>query len=855
SEDKTSKRTVLGSVEPQLTFEECESGRPCDSDYAFELRDVVRPNDHWAIHKFSNYDGIAYVSASLSRELDILRIEKTVLMNYGTDRSGVICRTYVLKTLVSETVAYNLDDAKQVLDRAESLHPCRGAGASSDFTYKNLTKKLEQQITHSDGLVFSVKCKGAVNQQGKWSQIVGVFATKGNVKGDILLKILMEATILVEQAGLFVDHITCDGAPWNRKMWKLAGVSASSKDINSTIQHPVDDKRKLHFISDFPHLLKCLRNGLLQKGFATPEGLVSVRPVREAYLRDSSVRTLKVMPNLTETHLEPNSFEKMRTTFAFQLFGPYVLRGLAFYKEEIEKKCGSIEATQVFFSRINRLIAVMTSRFRAEALRPTSSDAAFLSEFLEYLNDWEACNDDKRHFLSECTATGFRVTIANTLSLLKYLTESVGFKYMMTSRLSTDPVEHFFGIVRQSSGCNAHPSPDEFLITVNCLSFYNLAHSVDSANANPDMINALVTVHDRKGLKAAHRKIDELLSQGKLDEAESTIASMPAKLADHIDVSFFSFPKDADWKKRWIIAIKRDEGPFFTVTKFTKVCSRHFTEDNYLPNVAGNRRFLKQDAVPSIFAFSAPRPPPRKKPRNREPRNLVTATAPSEDERSTTADVSDVDICSPSTSVTNSIDDVVCGCACSLKISDLTEQLDVVTARVRALESEVKKKTEEVELFKSSFYKAERALEIAAQERSQLEKRLSRKFSVQWFRDSPDDINFYTGLPDYKAFMELFELLDPGENCENIKAWSRNYADCHTNAGRPHLLPAREQLFLVLVRLRLGLFEKDLAYRFQISLPTVSRLCTTWISFMYLQIGIFQYTSYNRRHRDQVRGA
>ncbi|KAL1442855.1 hypothetical protein MTO96_030589 [Rhipicephalus appendiculatus] len=306
---------------------------------------------------------------------------------------------------------------------------------------------------------------------------------------------------------------------------------------------------------------------------------------------------------------------------------------------------------------------------------------------------------------------------------------------------------------------------------------------------------------------------------------------------DGSKVSFFSFPKDADWKKRWIIAIKRDEGPFFTVTKFTKVCSRHFTEDNYLPNVAGNRRFLKQDAVPSIFAFSAPRPPPRKKPRNREPRNLVTATAPSEDERSTTADVSDVDICSPSTSVTNSIGDVVCGCACSFKISDLTEQLDVVTARVRALESEVKKKTEEVELFKSSFYKAERALEIAAQERSQLEKRLSRKFSVQCFRDSPDDTNFYTGLPDYKAFMELFELLDPGENCENIKAWSRNYADCHTNAGRPHLLPAREQLFLVLVRLRLGLFEKDLAYRFQISLPTVSRLCTTWISFMYLQIG------------------
>ncbi|KAH7976627.1 hypothetical protein HPB52_017027 [Rhipicephalus sanguineus] len=321
-EDKPSKRTVLLSVEPQLRFEDCESAR--QSDNAFELGDVVRPNDHWAMHNFCHYDGIAYVSASLSGEL--VSIEKTVLMNYGTDRSEVICRTYVRKTLVSEKVAYNLEDAKQVLDCAESLHPCRGAGRARDFTYDVLTKKLEQQISHSDGLVFSVTCKGAVKRQGfvdlgeftkpedkyqqcdhgmvimfvpfagKWSQIVGVFATKGN-------------------AGLFVDHITCDGAPWNRKMWKLAGVLASSKEINGAIQHPV-----------------------------------SVHPVREAYLRDRSVRTLKVMPNLTETHLEPNSFEKMRTTFAFQLFGPYVLRGLAFYKEDIERRCGSIEATQRFFS-------------------------------------------------------------------------------------------------------------------------------------------------------------------------------------------------------------------------------------------------------------------------------------------------------------------------------------------------------------------------------------------------------------------------------------------------------------------------------------------------------------------------
>jgi len=40
---------------------------------------------------------------------------------------------------------------------------------------------------------------------------------------------------------------------------------------------------------------------------------------------------------------------------------------------------------------------------------------------------------------------------------------------------------------------------------------------------------------------------------------------------------------------------------------------------------------------------------------------------------------------------------------------------------------------------------------------------------------------------------------------------------------------------LVLVRLRLGLFERDLAKCFNISTSTVCRICRTWIRFIYLR--------------------
>ena len=44
------------------------------------------------------------------------------------------------------------------------------------------------------------------------------------------------------------------------------------------------------------------------------------------------------------------------------------------------------------------------------------------------------------------------------------------------------------------------------------------------------------------------------------------------------------------------------------------------------------------------------------------------------------------------------------------------------------------------------------------------------------------------------------------------------------------------RVFLVLVRLRLGLFERDLADRFSTSVSTVSRICITWLNFLNLKL-------------------
>lgn len=76
---------------------------------------------------------------------------------------------------------------------------------------------------------------------------------------------------------------------------------------------------------------------------------VSIRPVREAYKIDANNVTLKAMPGITECHLNPNGFEKMRVSIAFQLFGARVLQAFHLYRNELDKIFGTINATQEFF--------------------------------------------------------------------------------------------------------------------------------------------------------------------------------------------------------------------------------------------------------------------------------------------------------------------------------------------------------------------------------------------------------------------------------------------------------------------------------------------------------------------------
>ncbi|XP_039306729.1 uncharacterized protein LOC120358080 [Solenopsis invicta] len=105
-------------------------------------------------------------------------------------------------------------------------------------------------------------------------------------------------------------------------MWDKFGVTAEE----ISVQHVVDPERRLYFLSDFPHLIKCFRNFFSKHNryddIWTPDGMVSLKHWYALLcIENLKAFNLRVNYKLTEHHVKPAYYQKMNDALAFQFFG------------------------------------------------------------------------------------------------------------------------------------------------------------------------------------------------------------------------------------------------------------------------------------------------------------------------------------------------------------------------------------------------------------------------------------------------------------------------------------------------------------------------------------------------------
>ena len=146
-----------------------------------------------------------------------------------------------------------------------------------------------------------------------------------------------------------------------------------------------------------------------------------------------------------------------------------------------------------------------------------------------------------------------------------------------------------------------------------------------------------------------------------------------------------------------------------------------------------------------------------------------------------------------------------------------------------SVQAEIRDLKEENEKLRTELSRAaeEHRRKIGPQKEGHIE-----RFGLQRFQGSDSDIRFYTSLPSYVILLAIFNYLKPLLSMlyHNDNQTLRTYTPCLRS------LQPIDEFFLVLVRLRLGLFERDVADRFSISTATVSRIFNSWIVFLSHQL-------------------
>ena len=112
---------------------------------------------------------------------------------------------------------------------------------------------------------------------------------------------------------------------------------------------------------------------------------------------------------------------------------------------------------------------------------------------------------------------------------------------------------------------------------------------------------------------------------------------------------------------------------------------------------------------------------------------------------------------------------------------------------------------------------------------SKLSKVARKTFSVEDVAGNDDLVKLYTGFTTYSVFLAFYEFLGPSVN----ELAYRGVSQRAQKRQRRRKVDSLNQLFLTLIKLRLNLRNKDLAFRFGICESLVSRYVTTWISYLY----------------------
>ena len=163
-------------------------------------------------------------------------------------------------------------------------------------------------------------------------------------------------------------------------------------------------------------------------------------------------------------------------------------------------------------------------------------------------------------------------------------------------------------------------------------------------------------------------------------------------------------------------------------------------------------------------------------------------------------------------------------------------EVQSLKAQLLAMQGELEVSRKEAAVAKEELrnVKAEAAQQLEEIKKQAAYKAILSKFGLERFGVDNESIKFYTGFPSNEHIKFFFSFIKPSAELMTY---------CYTSGERENRPASRnmlliDEMFIFLVQLKLGLFELDLADRFEIHISSVSRKLVTWSNFLYFLLEV-----------------
>ena len=275
-----------------------------------------------------------------------------------------------------------------------------------------------------------------------WKQPI-FYEFDSQMKADLLFRII----ISVESHGIQVWTIVFDLG--NVGLLNELGVTPE----RPFFINPFDPTRPIFVNPDAPHMLKLLRNHLLDQGF-TFDGFTITRNDLEEILTFDSAE-LKICHKLTETHFDVKGSSRQNVRSAAQLLSHSTATALKTLFPEKEKQANFVET-------VNNWFDVMNSRLQFDSNELKCAYGVHIENQKEALEKMFSMTEEMRAINRKGLLPfqkGILIGIRSIIQLYEALTEKFEVWYLRTVCVNQDIDENFFSRLRAIGITYTHPSP------------------------------------------------------------------------------------------------------------------------------------------------------------------------------------------------------------------------------------------------------------------------------------------------------------------------------------------------------------------------------------------------------------